>query len=208
MLTDVVFPVFAPTEEWSDACERFDYDMEKVEKAYGSPFRSSKEMKVRDGIYLTDLNPEHHFLEAGLDVYQGYGSCYQTAKQMVDYREENGLSFIPLYDIAELYKMAIYGEVSHTTYGLCDNPDQILKKWSHLEAGHQRHFITATPIYREHEPEWGGFRFHKWGEYIGEHELEYEYLVDQKEIDVIYVFHIHTLKPESGLGSMPVEQAS
>lgn len=207
MLTDVVFPVFAPSNEWSEACERFDYEMDRVEKEFGSPFASSQspDLKVRDGIYLTDLNPEHQFREAGLDIFRSYGAVYDAARTVWDYREENGLPFISLFEIAAMYKLAWYGDIHHSEYGLCDNADQILKKWGHLEAGKQRHFITMTPIYREFEPSSGGFRFHKWGEYIGEHELEYEYLVDQTDIDVIYSFHIHTLKPESGLGSIPAE---
>jgi hypothetical protein len=37
----------------------------------------------------------------------------------------------------------------------------------------------------------GGWRWHKWGEYIGKYEPQYEYLYDEPEIEKVYVYHIY-----------------
>lgn len=210
MLTDVTFPIFAPSNEWNKVFEETNYDTEKTNLKCGSPFVSNQdvELKVRDGVYYTGLNPSSWFKEAGLNVYSEYSNGYDEAFKAFNYREEHGLEWISLYDIACFYKIAMFGSIEHVEYGLCDNEEQILKKWPHLEKSKQRHFITMTPIYKKHQPEHGGFRWHKWGEYIGEHDAQYEYLYDEKDIEVVYVFHIYTLKEESGTGSMEIEMVS
>ena len=75
-------------------------------------------------------------------------------------------------------------------YGVCDNYEQVLE--------HCKDFIekvdciiTVTPIIRETEPDWGGWRWHKWGEYIGTQNPQHEYLYHDKHIDKVYVYHIY-----------------
>ncbi|PLS19328.1 hypothetical protein CVD28_02630 [Bacillus sp. M6-12] len=208
MLADVTFPIFAPSKEWNKAFEESDYNRDETVKKFGSPFISNQHegFKIREGIYYTGLNAEHWFSEANLDIHSPYGIGYEEAHKAWNYRKERDMKFISLFEIAEMYKLALYGDSRHVSYGVCDNEQQILDKWSHLEKGTQGHFITMTPIYKKHQPEWGGWRWHKWGEYIGNHEIEYEYLYDEKDIEVVYVFHIYTLKPNSPLGTMPIEE--
>lgn len=204
MLVDVVFPIFAPSKEWSKTFKEMDYDKEKTKEKVGSPFVSSqhKEFKISDGIYFTGLNAENWFKAANLKIHSPYNNGYEEAHKAWDYRQENDMKFISLFDIAYMYKMAMYGHAEHVQYGVCDNAEQILEKWPHLQYSNQRHFITMTPIYKKNEPESQGWRWHKWGEYIGNHEIECEYLYDEKDIEVVYVFHIYTLQPESTLGIM------
>lgn len=208
MLVDVVFPVFLPTKEWTKAFEEMNYDRDETVKKHGSPFISNQheELKEKDGIYYTDLNADLWFEEAGLKIHSPYGDYYDKAHKTWSYRKERDMKFISVYEIAEMYKLALYGDSRHVQYGVCDNAEQILKKWSHLENGRQRHFITMTPISKEKQPPSDGWRWHKWGEYIGNHDIKCEYLYDEKDIEVVYVFHIYTLQSESGLGKMPDEK--
>ncbi len=208
MLVDVVFPIFAPSKEWTKAFEEMNYNSEKVEKEFGSPFVSNQheDLKVRDGIYYTGLNSSNWFRDANLDVYSSFSSVHSESHKSWEYRKNHDMKFISLFDIADMYRMAMFGDARHVEYGVCDNEQQILDKWSHLENSKQRHFITMTPIHKDNQPEKDGWRWHKWGEYIGEHEIECEYLYDEKDIKVVYVFHIYTLTPESSLGSMPVKK--
>lgn len=77
-------------------------------------------------------------------------------------------------------------------YGVCDNVQQILDQCPELEASTDRQFlITVTPIVRANQEPQGGWRWHKWGEYIGEHNPQHEYLYDEKDIDQVLVFHIY-----------------
>lgn len=74
--------------------------------------------------------------------------------------------------------------------GLADNEDQVLARFKHLENHKGKFVIEMHPVLRKNEPELHGFRFHKWGEYIGDFDINREYLYDQKDMDVIYVFSI------------------
>lgn len=79
-----------------------------------------------------------------------------------------------------------YVEVS----GLADNEDQVVEKFKHLADREEKFVIEMHPVYRKDEPDTHGFRFHKWGSYIGDREITMEYLYDQTDMDVIYVFQI------------------
>lgn len=50
-----------------------------------------------------------------------------------------------------------------------------------------------TSIYKNQQPPVGGWRWHKWGSYIGTYESKHEYLYDE-DIDMIYVYHIYEIK--------------
>lgn len=80
------------------------------------------------------------------------------------------------------------------TYGVCDDFSQVVSKWPSLITDDLEHFITFQEIRKEDQPESGGWRWHKWGAYIGEHEPTQEYLYDEEDIDKVLVFHIHTFK--------------
>lgn len=82
------------------------------------------------------------------------------------------------------------GFANNHKYGVCDSYEQVLE--------HHKDFIekvdcivTLTPILRENEPDWGGWRWEKWGEYIGTQNPQSEYLYHNKHIDKVYVYHIY-----------------
>ncbi len=78
------------------------------------------------------------------------------------------------------------------SYGVCDNYSQILDKCPELLGSSDREFtITLTEIRRDSEPPDGGWRWHKWGEYIGSKTPTREYLHDEPDIDVVFVYHIY-----------------
>lgn len=81
-------------------------------------------------------------------------------------------------------------------YGVCDDWEQIVGRWPELETDPRPFVLTLTPIIREEEPESGGWRWHKWGLYIGRHEPQHEYLYDETKIDKVYVFSINLLGEE------------
>lgn len=78
------------------------------------------------------------------------------------------------------------------SYGVCDSVEQLLEKCPQLEADTEEEFlVTFTSIKRSHEPPHGGWRWHKWGEYIGDHDPQYEYLYDEPDIDEVLVYSIY-----------------
>ena len=78
-------------------------------------------------------------------------------------------------------------------YGVCDYPEQVAEKWPILALDPRRFVITAREIRKEFEPEHDGWRWHKWGEYIGSQNSVAEYLADEPYIDSIFVYHIYEL---------------
>ena len=51
--------------------------------------------------------------------------------------------------------------------------------------------LLLTPIINNHDKSaWGGWRWHKWGEYIGKHNPQYEYLNHETEIDYVLVWKL------------------
>lgn len=79
-----------------------------------------------------------------------------------------------------------------SSYGVADNLEQVLEKFKDkVESPDKNYVILMTLVERKDQSEDGGWRFHKWGPYIGDHEIEYEYLYDQKDMDSVYVYHIY-----------------
>ena len=51
--------------------------------------------------------------------------------------------------------------------------------------------LLLTPIINKHDKSsWGGWRWHKWGEYIGKHNPQYEYLDHETGIDYVLVWKL------------------
>ena len=51
--------------------------------------------------------------------------------------------------------------------------------------------LLLTPIVNEHDSShYGGWRWHKWGEYIGKHTIQYEYLDQEEGIDFVFVWEL------------------
>ena len=83
----------------------------------------------------------------------------------------------------------------YNCYGVCDSIDDILKAIPLLVDSLDREFfITLKPILRENESSEGGWRWHKWGDYIGTQNPEHEYIYDDKHIDKVYCYHIYEKK--------------
>ena len=55
--------------------------------------------------------------------------------------------------------------------------------------------LLLTPIINNHDTSlWGGWRWHKWGEYIGKHNPQYEYLDHETGIDYVLVWKLCIVK--------------
>lgn len=77
-------------------------------------------------------------------------------------------------------------------YGVCDSVDQLLKKCPELEADPDRQFVvTVHTIDKATQPQEGGWRWHKWGEYIGDQRPTTEYIAHEPVIERVLVYHIY-----------------
>ena len=81
-------------------------------------------------------------------------------------------------------------------HGVCDNVEQVLHRYPELENSERQFIVTLTLIERSRQPASDGWRWHKWGDYIGIQKPEHEYLYDDQHIDKVYVFHIYEYRKE------------
>lgn len=100
---------------------------------------------------------------------------------------------IPVTDTmpAHMKEDAYEGQLSRNAYGVCDSVEQLLAHFPELEAPGREFVVTITEVRKENQSPDGGWRWHKWGPYIGTHEPQCEYLYDEKGIEAVLVYHIY-----------------
>lgn len=81
-------------------------------------------------------------------------------------------------------------------YGVVDNPVQ----WQEHAAGQywtghptRKFAVCFTRIDRAEQDAQGGWRWHKWGPYIGNQRPTAEYLYDEPDIETVYTFHVYEI---------------
>lgn len=94
------------------------------------------------------------------------------------------------YGISRLTKYIVE---DHLDYGVVDNASQILSNVADIP---ENSVVLMTPIIADHSPEAAhtGWRWHKWGKYYGIQNPMCEYINDEKNINMVYVFDVITLK--------------
>ena len=80
-------------------------------------------------------------------------------------------------------------------YGVCDTPQQFMEDYGKVLKDDERTFIvTFCKIEKdpENKGKGGGWRWHKWGPYVGHGIPTTEYLDDEESFDAgVYVYHIY-----------------
>ncbi len=83
---------------------------------------------------------------------------------------------------------------NNSEYGVADSLEQVLEYGKKFIESEHPYVISFSLIKSEDQPDEGGWRWHKWGPYIGQHSVTHEYLKDQPEIKEVIIFHFHKLK--------------
>lgn len=88
----------------------------------------------------------------------------------------------------------IYPELGgFSCYGVCDDYKQILEQCEELKNEKRKFVVSVTPVEKSNQSKHGGWRWHKWGPYIGEYKSTCEYLYDEPEIEKIYCYNIYEI---------------
>lgn len=130
------------------------------------------EKEVQPGVYLSGLN-------SGLDRHERIIPSY--GEEADDYLSYWGLKPSMLY-----------------LHGVADNVEQIIEYSKYSQPGND-YCITFTVMRKEDQPEEGGWRWHKWGEYIGDIPPTREYLYDEEVHEEVLVFRFHYIQSEDFL---------
>lgn len=81
------------------------------------------------------------------------------------------------------------------SHGVCDSPDQFMEVFGkQLTESPNECCVSFCRVDKEDQPENGGWRWHKWGEYYGKGDPQYEYLYDEPDFTHIYCFNIFRKK--------------
>lgn len=109
--------------------------------------------------------------------------CWYRAEAGVFHTHINGRDHFP--DFEHFPDFDNYRQ----SYGVCDNVEQVKQKYPELVTGDRKFVVLLSEIRHEDETE-QNWRWHKWGEYIGTHEPQHEYLYDEVGIERVLVFSI------------------
>lgn len=80
-------------------------------------------------------------------------------------------------------------------FGVCDSPEQLVGKLpASVAEGPNKYVVSMVEVRRSDEPPEGGWRWHKWGGYIGDKTPTTEYLHDEPEIDAVWTYHVYAVE--------------
>ena len=167
--------------EYPDMAEEFK-EVSSIEDEFYPYYKWLREDFSDCVIVQEDYRKHEGFL--GPIAFKGVYVCHlnsnHTIELLTEYRESRN------------YDSPIYW----SNYGVADNASQVLDYYDELYKKHEEYMqdkdfvILMTPIFRKSEPESGGWRWHKWGRYIGKFEPKCEYIYDEEGIDFVYCFKI------------------
>lgn len=82
------------------------------------------------------------------------------------------------------------------TYGVADNLQQVVDFYNANEEGFFKgnHVISCFEVHRNPDHPCCGWRWHKWGQYIGTQKPSREYLNDEPEIEKVVCFSIYKVR--------------
>lgn len=109
-------------------------------------------------------------------IYQS--SCPFNFPAM-EFEEFKGVCNIPMSQSCDLFRP----EYNKVSYGVADSIEQIKDYYKEEIADlNRKYFIECTPVFqhKENKGKGGGWRWHKWGKYIGILDSKCEYLDDEE----------------------------
>lgn len=134
--------------------------------------------EIEAGIYESGLNFEHDI--SGYSQMEAYGAYHQLTTDGIP---------IESYKFEDMIKGV-------SPYGVADNIEQVKQYAKQMIESDNPVVISVTEIRKDQEPEQDGWRWHKWGQYIGKQNPQCEYLFDEPNIDSVYVFHVYAVRPK------------
>ena len=161
-----------------------------VEKIYTLRERDARDelpMALSMGLASGELDLKQ--VEPG--VYEAFSHNFGF---IVDELEVSGIKFDAWFDSADSPHQ--WGASNVT----CDNVDQAKKHWqSHVDDPQKEFVLVLSPVHcsPENAGQGRGFRWSKWGPYIGTQEIKHEFLDDEVGIDKVFLASIIQVTRES-----------
>lgn len=141
-------------------------------------FRSGPE-RAADPVPIDKLSFESGITRLGKGIYSGGFNIDH------DLREHTNYKVIDPYYRSDLS----LDDPRLDIYGVADSIEQILGRRKFFVETDEEYVLSVVEIRKSDEPETGGWRWHKWGEYIGDQEPTCEYIHDEPIIESVVVFN-------------------
>jgi len=111
------------------------------------------------------------------ELYPGYGDLINISNEI------------------KVHLNSYFSFKSGDSYGVCDDLLNFKEVFDEeLSTIPEKVFVTLTPIHKKDQSDWGGWRWHKWGDAIGVKQPTTEYLYDEPDIETVWLYHIYVIK--------------
>lgn len=108
-------------------------------------------------------------------------------------RVERGIYEIGHFSGADHIPKSILKNIE--TYGVCDDLANFMEMvGDQLEVDQRSFVVFMTPVLKAAQGPEGGWRWHKWGPYIGKHKPEAEYLYDEPFIEGVFCYSVYEVR--------------
>lgn len=171
----------------------YNQQLAKIKGEYPGLFEDERRIKRLDDKFIPYANIDiGNMTQIEVDYRSDFDGVYVCALN-----SDHDIGRLTDYEVVKNFDSPIY----FCHYGVCDNASQVLDYYDSLHEQNKdymsnRNFVILLhPFFREDQPESGGWRWHKWGEYIGKFDSKCEYLYDEDGIGFVYAFSILEIKP-------------
>lgn len=123
-----------------------------------------------------------------VEPHNGSWDYPKTWEEMVQWRAEHGnASYAGLPTIED-------------AYGVCDSEEQFMERFcDELDQDPRPFCVTLCTLFKKDQPKEYGWRWHKWGTYLGDKNPQCEYLADEgPDITQVTLFHIYLILGPAG----------
>ena len=140
---------------------------------------------LQPGVYLSDGGLAHYLRSiynrtTGLKIFEIWDYCFDDAKVALYKKTGN------LRESNEAYPK--------NEYGVADNVEQVLSHFKEeLDDPDTAYIIGAFWVTKNGQPI-GGWRWEKWGPYIGKQEPLAQYIRDEPVIESVLVYHLYRIE--------------
>lgn len=139
---------------------------------------------------------DEQLMQYGVGIYQSNFDFNFSNEEFLEFDIDKGILNIPFDQSYEVFAPTYH----KAQYGVADSIEQIKEYFNEeIEDTNKKYFITVTPVYqdKENKGKGGGWRWHKWGEYIGKLDSKCEYLDDEEfgdDFKHVICFHLYEVK--------------
>jgi hypothetical protein len=134
----------------------------------------------------------HEQWKSGTGIYQCSFPFNFPHQEFLEFEGVHNVPFDQAYEV--------FPNGEKAQYGVADSVEQLKEYFKEeMEDPHRKYFLSLTPVFQDksNAGKGGGWRWHKWGDYIGKLDPQFEYLDDEdfgEDFQYVICFHLYEVK--------------